>query len=161
MAGEITDGVDDAHGQDLLLDVDPFSALLDGRRQLAEVLQSGIDEARSRAALAAVIAHDEALREVATGYAAGVRDFASVPLPATRNIEPCDPPTAAASRHALIESLAGIADRLDEIVTTPWGGDDTWRMHLITHAIHDGLHADALRRGEPPPGPIATRSDPR
>jgi hypothetical protein len=69
--------------------IDPFAALIDGRRQLAEALASQVAREAPSAqqvaeTLAIVAAHDEALTEVARAYAQGERDFEGVTLPSDR-----------------------------------------------------------------------------
>jgi hypothetical protein len=137
--------------------IDPFVALMDGRRQLAEAIAShptdntapGTSIAQQVAeTLAIVAAHDEALTEVARAFAQGERNFEGVTTPRDRTLVVSDMDAAMLIRTALFEAVAAIADALDETVSTPWGGSDTWRMHLVALAMRDGAHAHALITGE-------------
>lgn len=159
----MTPPVEDDRADDPMLAVDPFAALVDGRRQLVEALRTLDDLSRAAQTLASVIAHDEALREVATAYAAGERDFASIPSPVSRLAAPADPvevmlERAIEVRASLLEAVfeaTAPAEAMDAVFETGWGGEETWRMHLVVHAIHEGMHAHAIEAGDPPPPPIS------
>jgi hypothetical protein len=147
---------------DPLAQVDPFAALLDARQQLLAAIEEAADAVRVAAALAAVIAHDTALRDIALAYADGTRDFADAVTPTQHHARRAIEATldeAMETRYALFEALGAVAHLLDEVVTTPWGGRETLRMHLIVQAMHDGLHAEALVTGGPLPPAIAAPGD--
>lgn len=129
--------------------IDPFVAMIDGRRQLAEAIAAQVDDVATISQqvaeiLAIVAAHDEALMEVARAYAQGERNFEGVIVPADRALVVADMDAAMVVRAELFQAVAAIAEALDEIVSTPWGGSDTWRMHLVALAMNDGAHAYAL-----------------
>jgi len=151
---------------DLLAQVDPFAALLDARGQLLAAIEEATDAVRVMASLAAVIAHDIALRDVALAYGRGETDFTRATTPVEHHAQRVIAATvdeamheALAARRTLFEAFGEVAHRLDETVTTPWGGTETLRMHLIVQAIHDGLHAEALATGGPLPPAIAAAGD--
>lgn len=130
---------------DPLTRIDPFVAMMDGRRQLAEAIAARTRDAANLAeTLAIVAAHDQALTEVALAYVRGERDFDDVVAPSDRVLAVDDFDAAMVFRNALFEALAELADALDDLVATPWSGIDTWRMHLVSLAMHDGAHAHAL-----------------
>lgn len=142
---------------DPLARIDPFVALVDGRQQLAEAIAAhpvagatgdSLIAQEVAETLAIVAAHDEALTEVARAYAQGERNFEHVMRPVERTLVIADMEAAMLIRSALFEAVAAIADALDEFVSTPWGGRDTWRMHLVALAMRDGAYAYALAAGE-------------
>lgn len=136
----------------LLASIDPFAALADGRRQLLAAIEEIEGDLQELAeTLGIVAAHDLALRDVALAFAAGARDFSDIVPPGGR---PMPSQTAAtvetieASRAAVFEAIASVAEAhdawLDEVIETPWGGRESWRMHLVALAMHDGARAHAI-----------------
>lgn len=133
----------DAHA--LLAQIDPFVALGDGRRQLIEAMRASAADTQDLAEILGIVAaHDDALRDVAIAYAAGARDFSTVATPASRVADAVTIDVATDARVALFDAIVAISDALDEEVTLPWHGTDTWRMHLIAIAMRDGAHAHAI-----------------
>jgi len=140
---------------DPLLRLDPFVALADGRQQLAAAVaaalaQELVDTTRVTKALAMVAAHDAALTEVALAWAEGHRDFTMIVAPDARALTVSDIEQAMDFRMALFEAFDAIGDALDDLLTTPWGGEDTWRMHLVALAMHDGAQAHAIIEASSP-----------
>lgn len=148
----------DEHGPHdaLLATVEAFTALADGRRQLLTALASiEVDTEDLAETLGIVAAHDHALRAVALAYADGTRDFASFATPAmlvaddegTHTVDTID-----AARASFFDAIAAVADAhaewLDDVIETPWGGRETWRMHLVALAMHDGAQAHAINEGD-------------
>ncbi len=152
-AGQQPDGREDGREQRLLAMIDPFVALADGRRQLLEAIQRARPaDADLAEILGIVTSHDRAMREIALAFADGTRDFATVAAPnahlhGTRSIEALED-AMHDSRAALFEAIAAMASSMDawmdEVIETPWAGRDTWRMHLVSLAMHEGAHAFAI-----------------
>ena len=140
---------------DPLLRLDPFVALADGRQQLAVAVAGAlarelVDTTRLTEALATVAAHDAALTEVALAWADGQRDFTRIVAPNARALAVTDIEQAMDFRMALFEAFGAISDVLDEMLTTPWGGEETWRMHLVALAMHDGAQAHTINEASSP-----------
>lgn len=155
---------DDRTHDALLASIDPFVAMMDGRRQLLEAIESHRDTTPDLAeTLGIVAAHDHALREVMLAFADGVRDFTSITPPRARALEggpdaalDADLDAMVAARAALFEAVDAIAHALDEVVETPWGGRDSWRMHLLGIAMHDGAQAHAIIEAAQSPRAVDT-----
>jgi len=139
---------------DPLAHLDPFAFLMDARMQLIAAVEArgGAEPDRAAVAVGVVIAHDHALREVIRAYAAGDRLFEAIETPLDRS-QPGNIEDAYLARNALFESIATIGEQLtfEVELALPWVGLDTWRGHLISHAMHEGAQAHALREGEPLP----------
>lgn len=141
---------------DPLLSLDPFTLLADARRQLLEAVEALTDAHADRvaAALGTVVAHDLALAAIARAYAEGDREFEGVTPPAglalLATVE-----DAHAARLALFESLSASPIREDVEVAVPWAGIETWHVHLVGLAMHEGAQAHALRDGDPLPPRMA------
>jgi len=139
---------------DPLADLDPFAFLMDARMQFIAAVEARGSAEPERVAIAvgAVVAHDQALREVVLAYASGDRLFEAVTTPLDR-AQPGSIDDAYLARNELFESLASIGESLPfgAELALPWTGLDTWRGHLIDLAMHEGAHAHALREGEPLP----------
>jgi hypothetical protein len=155
-----------SRANDPLPQIDPVALLMDARLQFFAAIEAlgGREPDRVAAALAAVVAHDDALAAVALAWADGARTFEGIPTPVERVRTAAADASAApttddanAARGRLFESLgAGVA--LDVEVALPWVGTDSWQLHLIGLAMHEGSHAHALREGSPlPPPPGAAR----
>lgn len=129
----------------LLAMIDPFVALADGRRQLLDAVERAGNVHDLAEILGIVAAHDQALADVALAFASGARDFSSIAGPGSRDAGPGDIATIEATRASLFDAVDAVAsaveDWLDEVIETPWGGSDTWRMHLVSLAMHDGARA--------------------
>lgn len=143
---------DDTQHDALLASIDPFVAMMDGRRQLLEAIEGHRDSTENLAEILGIVAaHDQALRDVMLAFADGTRDFGAIASPharATASDLDADLDAARdaidAARAALFECIDLIAHALDEVIETPWGGRDSWRMHLLALAMHDGAQAHAI-----------------
>jgi|GEM_PF-3229677 len=133
--------------------INPFTVLMDARLQLLAAVDAlkGAESERVAIALGSVVAHDHAIGEVARAWASGERTFEGVATPRERagnaTVEEAND-----ARSGLIEALgtAGVSFELE--VLFPWAGSETWQLHLIGLAMHEGACAHALREGDPLPG---------
>lgn len=145
----------------LLAMIDPFVALADGRHQLLAAIEGARLDGQDLAEILGIVAaHDDALREGALAFEQGARDFSHVDAPsvrAPRNVDARTLDDIDAVRASLVDAIAELADAhadfLDEVIETTWGGSDTWRMHLVALAMHDGAQAHALASRERPGDP--------
>ena len=143
----------DATDLDLLAQIDPFAVLADARFQLLAAIEAlgDAEPARVAAALGAVVAHDDALGALARASVAGDRTFEEIATPLERARD-ATTEDATAARARLFESLGVSGIQLDVEVLVPWAGTETWHLHLIGLAMHEGTQAQALRDGDPLPG---------
>jgi hypothetical protein len=139
---------------DPLARVDPFAVLADARFQLLAAIETldGGEPERVAAALGAVVAYDDALGAIARASASGDRTFEGVATPLERAGD-ATTDDARAARARLFESLGASGIQLDVEVLVPWAGTETWQLHLIGLAMHEGAQAQALRDGDPLPRP--------
>lgn len=132
--------------------IDPVSVLIDARLQLLAAIDGlqGAEAERVATALGSVVAHDHAIGEVARAWASGDRTFEGVMTPRER-AGSATVDEANAARGGLLEAL-GVAEVAFELeVLVPWAGNETWQLHLIGLAMHEGACAHALREGDPLP----------
>ena len=133
--------------------INPFTVLMDARLQLLAAIDAlkGAEAERVATALGSVVAHDDAIGEVARAWATGDRTFEGVATPRERagsaTVE-----EANTARASLLEALSIAEVSFELEVRFPWAGDETWQLHLIGLAMHEGACAHALREGDPLPG---------
>lgn len=137
---------------DLFALIDPWAALLDGRVQLLSAIEVALIDGQELAEILGIAAaRDRALHDVARAYAEGARDFAHVDAPAARVRSDAHDATidahavAEEARAELLDAIGALENFFDEVVETSWGGRDTWRMHLVTQAMHDAADAQSIR----------------
>ena len=134
---------------DALDQLNPFSLLMDARHQLIDAAQAALAATPQRAAIAlgAVVAYDDALREIARAFADGARSFGGITTPSERatgaTIE-----DIIEARNALFEVLSSTGVSFADEVDVPWAGTESWHVHLIGLAMFEGAQAHALREGD-------------
>lgn len=133
--------------------INPFTVLMDARLQLLAAIDAlkGAESERVATALGSVVAHDHAIGEIARAWALGDRTFEGVPTPRAR-VASATVDEANEARAGLIEALSVAEVSFELEVFFPWAGSETWQLHLIGLAMHEGACAHALREGDPLPG---------
>ena len=141
---------------DPLDQLNPFSLLMDARHQLIDAAQAAMSTAPDRAAIAlgAVVAYDDALREIARAFADGARSFEGIATPAERATGATIDATIEA-RNALFEVLSSTGVSFTDEVDVPWAGVESWHIHLIGLAMFEGAQAHALREGDELPARLS------
>lgn len=139
--------------RDPLDQINPFTVLMDARLQLLAAIDGlkGAEAERVATALGSVVAHDHAIGEIARAWAAGDRTFEGVATPRERAAS-ATVDEANAARAGLLEALSIAEVSFELEVRFPWAGHETWQLHLIGLAMHEGACAHALREGDPLPG---------
>ncbi len=139
--------------------LNPFSLLMDARHQLMAAVQAAMTTTPERAAIAlgAVVAHDDALREIVRAFDGGGRSFEGIAPPADRATS-ATIDQALDARDALFEALSSTGVSLADEVFVPWVGAETWHVHLIGLAMFEGAQAHALREGEPLPAHLGRQA---
>ncbi|MCB9483276.1 MAG: hypothetical protein H6675_04625 [Dehalococcoidia bacterium] len=141
---------------DPLDQLNPFSLLMDARHQLIDAAQAAMSTAPDRAAIAlgAVVAYDDALREIARAFADGARSFEGIATPAERATGATIDGVIEA-RNALFEVLSSTGVSFTDEVDVPWAGVESWHIHLIGLAMFEGAQAHALREGDELPARLS------
>ena len=141
---------------DPLDQLNPFSLLMDARHQLIDAAQAAMSTAPDRAAIAlgAVVAYDDALREIARAFADGARSFEGIATPAERATDATIDGVIEA-RNALFEVLSSTGVSFADEVDVPWAGVESWHIHLIGLAMFEGAQAHALREGDELPARLS------
>ena len=141
---------------DPLDQLNPFSLLMDARHQLIDAAQAAMSTAPHRAAIAlgAVVAYDDALREIARAFADGARSFEGIATPAERATGATIDGVIEA-RNALFEVLSSTGVSFADEVDVPWAGVESWHIHLIGLAMFEGAQAHALREGDELPARLS------
>ena len=141
---------------DPLDQLNPFSLLMDARHQLIDAAQAAMSTAPDRVAIAlgAVVAYDDALREIARAFADGARSFEGIATPAERATDATIDGVIEA-RNALFEVLSSTGVSFADEVDVPWAGVESWHIHLIGLAMFEGAQAHALREGDELPARLS------
>lgn len=144
---------DTTSSRDPLDQINPFTVLMDARLQLLAAVDAlkGAEPERVATALGSVVAHDDAIGEVARAWGTGDRTFEGIATPRER-AGSATVDEANAARSGLLEALSIAEVSFELEVAFPWSGVETWRLHLIGLAMHEGACAHALREGDPLPG---------
>jgi len=133
---------------DILALIDPWTALADGRMQLLAAIDAASVHGPDLAETLGIAAdRDRAMCNVMRAYIEGARDFSTIATTG-HHVDAGDAadPIALAedARRDLLEALAVLGTTLDDVVEIPWNGRDSWRIHLVTLAMHDGADAQRL-----------------
>ena len=145
---------------DPLDQLNPFSLLMDARHQLIDAAQAAMSTVPDRVAIAlgAVVAYDDALREIARAFADGARSFEGIATPAERATGATIDATidgVIEARNALFEVLSSTGVSFTDEVDVPWAGVESWHIHLIGLAMFEGAQAHALREGDELPARLS------